>query len=76
MIYSRFLHMEFQGSITSAQDETQYLIFSTSQSHTPSLGFRKSIGLQTICSSLEWRIRLKSNYHYRGSADCQDAFPN
>jgi hypothetical protein len=46
MIYSRFLHTESQGSIACAQDETQYLIFSTPQSHTPSLGFRKSVGLQ------------------------------
>lgn len=46
MIYSRFLHTESQGSIAFAQDETQYLIFSTPQSHTPSLGFRKSVGLQ------------------------------
>ena len=46
MIYSRFLHTECQGSLASGQDDTQYLIFSTPQSHTPALGFRKTVGLQ------------------------------
>lgn len=46
MIYSRFLHTECQGSLASGQDDTQYLIFPTPQSHTPALGFRKSVGLQ------------------------------
>jgi len=58
MIYSRFLYTESKGSIASAQDETEYLIFSTPQAHTPSLGFRKSVGLQRF--AVLWNGELDS----------------
>ncbi|NMX83612.1 hypothetical protein HBO10_29345 [Pseudomonas sp. WS 5503] len=46
MLYSRFLHTELESSCTADDKVLSYTIFSSSQPHTPALGFRKSVGLQ------------------------------
>lgn len=60
MIYSRFLHTECWGSLALGQNDCQYLVFSTPQSHTPSLGFRKTVGLQRFAVLWSGELDLRA----------------
>jgi len=46
MPYSRFLYTELETSYRTGDKVISYTVFSSSQPHTPALGFRKSVGLQ------------------------------
>jgi hypothetical protein len=46
MTYSRFFYTEYESPFKNDNDEGRFAIFSTPQFLTPSLGFRKEVGLQ------------------------------
>jgi hypothetical protein len=59
MIYSRFFHTESEATITRDLGDYRYIVLSTPQSHTPSLGFRKSVGLQLLAVIWEGESNLR-----------------